>query len=166
LAISKVLFFLRLHYLSVLYRFCSNFFLRVSAEKEQLLRDHQKALDAQKTISRELKEQAMQAALQHSQELKDAKAAAEARLAEVVDDSANSTAVLRTELEEERKARKAAEHRIELLTTDHKEYDRLVMQIDALALSKILSCLFFRSQAYFGSVFVLFFLPGDCFPVS
>jgi hypothetical protein len=141
----------------VLYRldFCSNFFLRVSAEKEQLLRDHQKALDAQQTTSRELKEQAMQAALQHSQELKDAKAAAEARLAEVVDDSANSTAVLRAELEEERKARKAAEleleeekkarkaaeRHVELMTTDHKEYDRLVMQIDALALSKLLPLL-------------------------
>jgi hypothetical protein len=144
----------------VLFRldFCSNFFLRVSAEKEQLIRDHQKALDAQKTTSRELKEQAIQAALQHNQELKDAKAAAEARLAEVVDDSANSTAVLRAEqeeekkarkaaeleLEEEKKARKAAEHHIELMTTDNREYDRLVMQIDALALSKLLPCPFFR----------------------
>ncbi|KAK1630479.1 hypothetical protein QYE76_004794 [Lolium multiflorum] len=36
--------------------------------------------------------------------------------------------------EEEKKARKAAERHIELMTTDHKEYDRLVMQIDALAL--------------------------------
>ena len=124
--------------------FCSNFFLRVSAEKEQLLRDHRKALDAQQTTSRELKEQAMQAALQHSQELKDAKAAAEARLAEVVDDSANSTSVLRAELEEERKARKAAERLIDTMTTDHREYDRLVMKIDALALRKSLPCPFFR----------------------
>ena len=76
--------------------------------------------------------------------MKDAKAAAEASLAEVVDDSANSTAVLRAQLEEERKARKAAERHIEVMTTDHKEYDRLVMQIDALALRKLLPCLFFR----------------------
>ena len=83
----------------------------------------------------------MQAALQHEQALKDARAAAEARLAEVVEDSTNSNTVLMTE---ERKARKAAEHRIEVMTTDHKEYDRLVMQIDALALRKSLPCPFFR----------------------
>jgi predicted neutral ceramidase superfamily lipid hydrolase len=86
----------------------------------------------------------MQAALQHDQALKDAQAAAEARLAEVVEDSTNSNTVLTTELEEERKARKAAEHLIEVMTTDHKEYDRLVMQIDALALRKSLPCPFFR----------------------
>jgi predicted neutral ceramidase superfamily lipid hydrolase len=86
----------------------------------------------------------MQAALQHDQALKDAQAAAEARLAEVVEDSTNSNTVLTTELEEERKARKAAEHLIEVMTTDHKEYDRLVMQIDALALRKSLPCPFFH----------------------
>ena len=86
----------------------------------------------------------MQAALQHDQALKDAQAAAEARLAEVVEDSTNSNTVLMTELEEERKARKAAEHHIEVMTTDHKEYDRLVMQIDALAFRKSLPCPFFR----------------------
>ncbi|KAK1614572.1 hypothetical protein QYE76_020089 [Lolium multiflorum] len=106
----------------------------LQGEKEQLIRQHQEALSAQKTSYKELKEQAMQARLQHDQDLKDAKAAAEARLAEVVEDSTNSNTVLMTELEEERKARKAAEHHIEVMTTDHKEYDRLVMQIDALAL--------------------------------
>ncbi|KAK1648131.1 hypothetical protein QYE76_065936 [Lolium multiflorum] len=106
----------------------------LQGEKEQLIRQHQEALSAQKTSYKELKEQAMQARLQHDQHLKDAKAAAEARLAEVVEDSTNSNTVLMTELEEERKARKAAEHHIEVMTTDHKEYDRLVMQIDALAL--------------------------------
>ncbi|KAK1653368.1 hypothetical protein QYE76_071173 [Lolium multiflorum] len=104
------------------------------AEKEQLVRDHQKALDAQKTISRELNEQAIQAALRHDQELKDAKAAAEARLAEVVDDSADSTAVLRAELEEMGKFRKAAEDQVARLTAEQKEYDELVTRTDALAL--------------------------------
>ncbi|KAK1645442.1 hypothetical protein QYE76_063247 [Lolium multiflorum] len=80
----------------------------------------------------------MQAALQHEQALKDARAAAEARLAEVVEDSTNSNTVMTTELEEERKARKAAERLIEVMTTDHKEYDRLVMQIDALAFQHFL----------------------------
>ncbi|KAK1662606.1 hypothetical protein QYE76_050765 [Lolium multiflorum] len=106
----------------------------LQGEKEQLIRKHQEALSAQKTSYKELKEQAMQARLQHDQDLKDAKAAAEARLAEVVEDSTNSNTVLMTELEEERKAWKAAEHHIKVMTTDHKEYDRLVMQIDALAL--------------------------------
>jgi predicted neutral ceramidase superfamily lipid hydrolase len=86
----------------------------------------------------------MQAALQHEQALKDARVAAEARLAEVVEDSTNSNTVLKAELEEERKARKAAERLIEVMTTDHKEYDRLVMQIDALAFRKSLPCPFFR----------------------
>ncbi|KAK1618927.1 hypothetical protein QYE76_024444 [Lolium multiflorum] len=106
----------------------------LQGEKEQLIKEHREALEAQRTASRELKEQAMQAALQQDQALKDAQAAAEARLAEVVDDSTNSNTVLMTELEEEKKARKAAEHHIEVMTTDHKEYDRLIMQIDALAL--------------------------------
>ncbi|KAK1649873.1 hypothetical protein QYE76_067678 [Lolium multiflorum] len=105
----------------------------LQGEKEQLIKEHHEALDVQKTASRELKEQAMQAALQHEQALKDARVAAEARLAEVVEDSTNSNTVLKAELEEERKARKAAERLIEVMTTDHKEYDRLVMQIDALA---------------------------------
>ncbi|KAK1611815.1 hypothetical protein QYE76_035488 [Lolium multiflorum] len=82
----------------------------LQAEKEQLIRDHQKALDAQKTISRELKDQAIQAALRHDQELKDAKAAAEARLVE------------------------AAEDQVARLTAEQKEYDELVTRTDALAL--------------------------------
>ena len=92
----------------------------------------------------ELKEQAIQAALRHEQALKDAQVAAEARLAEVVEDSTNSNTVLTAELDEERKARKAAERLIETMTTDHREYDRLVMKIDALALRKFLPCPFFR----------------------
>ncbi|KAK1627557.1 hypothetical protein QYE76_001872 [Lolium multiflorum] len=81
-----------------------------------------------------LKEQAIQAGLRHDEEMRDAKAAAEAKLAEVLEDSSNSSAVLRAELEEEKKAWKAAEQHIEIMTTDHKEFDRLAMHIDALAL--------------------------------
>ncbi|KAK1694505.1 hypothetical protein QYE76_011202 [Lolium multiflorum] len=103
------------------------------AEKEQLLQKHKEALDAQKDISRQLKEQAIQAGLRHEEEMKEAKAAAEAKLAEVLEESANANAVLLAELEEERKERKAVEHRMELMTTHRKEYDRLLMQIDALA---------------------------------
>ncbi|KAK1684919.1 hypothetical protein QYE76_045767 [Lolium multiflorum] len=42
-------------------------------EKEQLLKEHNEALEAQKTALGELKEQAIQAALRHEQALKDAK---------------------------------------------------------------------------------------------
>ncbi|KAK1608552.1 hypothetical protein QYE76_032225 [Lolium multiflorum] len=106
----------------------------LQAEKDQLIRDHRKALDAQEIVSKELKDQAFQAGLQHDQELKDAKAAAEAKLAEVLEDSTNSSAVLRAELEEAIKARKAAKDQVARLTTKQKEYDQLVMQTDALAL--------------------------------
>nr|XP_051213131.1 uncharacterized protein LOC127331097 [Lolium perenne] len=94
----------------------------VVTEKEQLITAH-----------REVNEQAMQARLRHARELEEAQAAAEAKLVESLEEYTNNTAVLRAELEEESKARKAAEHRIELMTTDHRD-DRLVMQIDALAL--------------------------------
>ncbi|KAK1612446.1 hypothetical protein QYE76_036119 [Lolium multiflorum] len=42
----------------------------LQGEKEQLIRQHQEALSAQKTSYKELKEQAMQARLQHDQDLK------------------------------------------------------------------------------------------------
>nr|XP_051190652.1 formin-like protein 5 [Lolium perenne] len=69
-------------------------------EKEQLIQEHRKALDAQKAVTRGLKDDLIQIGLRHDQELKDAKAAAEAQLKEALDDSVNSTAVLRAELEE------------------------------------------------------------------
>ncbi|KAK1681757.1 hypothetical protein QYE76_042605 [Lolium multiflorum] len=106
----------------------------LQAEKDQLIQDHRKALDAQELVSRGLKDQVIQAGLRHDKELKDAKAAAEAKLSEVLEDSTNSSAVLRAELEEMSKARKAAEDRVALLTAEQKEYDQLVMQTDALAL--------------------------------
>ncbi|KAK1609002.1 hypothetical protein QYE76_032675 [Lolium multiflorum] len=111
------------------HRFLADAHSKCQAEKEQLIRKHQEALDAQKEISRQLKDQAIQAGLRHDEEMRDAKAAAEAKLAEVLEESANANAVLLAELEEEKKARKAAEHQIELMT-DQVEYDRLVMQAE------------------------------------
>ncbi|KAK1605234.1 hypothetical protein QYE76_028907 [Lolium multiflorum] len=102
------------------------------AEKEQLLQKHQEALDAQKEISRQLKEQAIQAGLRHDEEMKEAKAAAEAKLAEVLEDSANANAVLRAELEEMGKFRKAAEDQVARLAGEQKEYDELVMRTNGL----------------------------------
>ncbi|KAK1606553.1 hypothetical protein QYE76_030226 [Lolium multiflorum] len=80
---------------------------KLQAEKEQLIRDHEKALDAQKEISRELKDQAMQAGVRHAEELKAAEAAAEARLNEALEDAATPMRCCRQR--EGAKALKAAE---------------------------------------------------------
>ncbi|KAK1613042.1 hypothetical protein QYE76_036715 [Lolium multiflorum] len=105
----------------------------LKAEKEQLAKEHQEALDAQRKVTAELKDKLMESEVRHSQELKDAKAAAELKLDDTLKEFTNSSAVLRTELEEESKARKAAEERIAALTTDQAAYDQLVVQADALA---------------------------------
>jgi hypothetical protein len=96
-----------------------------SAEKEQLTSAHRK-----------LKEQGMQAELRHARELKEAKAATEAKLDETLKEYTDSTAGLRKELEEEAAARKAAQDKIAQLTADQADYNKMVMQIDALACSK------------------------------
>jgi hypothetical protein len=68
--------------------------------------------------------------------MKAAQATAEAKLNEALEDANNSTVVLRAELEEGAKARKAAEDQAARLEGEQKEYDLLVMQTDALALRK------------------------------
>ncbi|KAK1646661.1 hypothetical protein QYE76_064466 [Lolium multiflorum] len=105
----------------------------LKAEKEQLVQEHRKALAAQETISRELKDQLVQAELRHDRELKEAKAAAQAKLNDSLEEFTNASAVLRAELEEDRGARKEAEARITTMTTNQAQYDQLVMQADALA---------------------------------
>ncbi|KAK1617924.1 hypothetical protein QYE76_023441 [Lolium multiflorum] len=137
----------------------------LQAEKKQLIRDHQKALEAQKEISRELKDQAIQAGVRHAEELKAAEAAAEARLNEALEDAGNANVVLQAELEEgamalkaaegkaakahkaaaeeATRAQKAAEGEVARLKAEQKEYDLLVTRTDALALR-----LFPDSQAH------------------
>nr|XP_051221736.1 uncharacterized protein LOC127339991 [Lolium perenne] len=73
----------------------------LQGEKEQLAKEHQQALDAQTTLATELKRKLMEAELRHSRELKEA----EAKLDESLKEFTNSSAVLRTELEEQTKAR-------------------------------------------------------------
>nr|XP_051229861.1 uncharacterized protein LOC127347739 [Lolium perenne] len=115
----------------------------LQGEKEQLIREHREALDAQETYSKELKDQLIQLGLKHNEAMKAAQVAAEAKLNEALEDANNSTVVLRAELEEGAKARKAAEDQAARLEGEQKEYDQLVMQTDALALR-----LFPDSQAY------------------
>ncbi|KAK1603639.1 hypothetical protein QYE76_027312 [Lolium multiflorum] len=115
----------------------------LQGEKEQLIRQHREALDAQETYASGLKEQLIQLGLKHSDAMKAAQAAAEARLDEALEDANNSTAVLHAELEEGAKARKAAEDEAARLKAEQQEYDLLVMQTDSLA-----HHLFPDSQAY------------------
>jgi hypothetical protein len=109
---------------------------RFSAEKERLLQDHRKALDAQDLYSKGLKDQLIQIGLKHSEAMKAAQAAAESKMNEALEGANNSNVVLRAELEEGAKARKAAEDEAARLTAEQEEYDHLVMQTDSLARRK------------------------------
>jgi t-SNARE complex subunit (syntaxin) len=113
-------------------------FFRITAEKEQLVLEHRKALDAQENISTELKDKLVQAELRHSRELKDTQAVAEAKLDESLKDFSDASAQLRKELEEESRLLKEARDRNAVLTSDQAKYDRLVIQADTLAFSKSL----------------------------
>jgi hypothetical protein len=112
------------------------FSFRFSAEKERLLQDHRKALDAQDLYSKGLKDQLIQIGLKHSEAMKAAQAAAESKMNEALEGANNSNVVLRAELEEGAKARKAAEGEAARLKAEQEEYDLLVMQTDSLARRK------------------------------
>ncbi|KAK1614465.1 hypothetical protein QYE76_019982 [Lolium multiflorum] len=71
---------------------------KLQAEKEQLIRDHQEALDAQQDISRKLKDQAMQAGAELEESVKALKAA-----------EGKAAKAHKAAAEEARKAQKAAE---------------------------------------------------------
>jgi hypothetical protein len=116
--------------------FVNGFSFRYLGEKEQLIKEHRKAMDAQELYSKGLKEQAIQLGLKHNEAMKAAQAAAEAKLNEALEDANNSTVVLRAELEEGAKARKAVEDQAARLEGEQKEYDQLFMQTDALDLRK------------------------------
>ncbi|KAK1653523.1 hypothetical protein QYE76_071328 [Lolium multiflorum] len=69
-------------------------------EKEQLIRQHQEELGAQKTSYQELKAQLIQLGLDHAKALKAAEADAAAKMHEALEDAGNSNMVLQAELEE------------------------------------------------------------------
>jgi dihydroorotase-like cyclic amidohydrolase len=115
---------------------------RVPEKKDQLIRQHQEDLSAQKASYKELKDQLIQLGLDHAKALKAAESAAEAKLHEALEDAGNANVVLQAELEEAAKARKAAEDQAARLEAEQKEYDLLVTQTDALAFRKFLFFLF------------------------
>ncbi|KAK1683551.1 hypothetical protein QYE76_044399 [Lolium multiflorum] len=125
-------------------------------EKDKLIRQHRKELDAQETRYKELKDQLIRLGLDHAEALKTAESAAEARLNDALEDAGNANVVLQAELEEAAqalktaegkaakahkaaaeeaaKAQKAAEDKVARLEAEQKEYDLLVTRTDALAL--------------------------------
>ncbi|XP_071677139.1 uncharacterized protein [Lolium perenne] len=101
--------------------------------EDQLIRQHQEELSAQKTNYQELKSQFIQLGLDHAKALKAAEADAAAKMHEALEDAGNSNMVLQAELEELAKVQKAAEEKVAWLEAEQKEYDRLVVQTDAHA---------------------------------
>ncbi|KAK1669616.1 hypothetical protein QYE76_057775 [Lolium multiflorum] len=102
-------------------------------EKEQLIKQHQEELSAQKTSYQELKSQLIQLGLDHAKVLEAAEAEAAAKMNEALEKASNATVVLQAELEELAKARKAAEEKAARLEEEHKECNQLILQTDALA---------------------------------
>ncbi|KAK1666173.1 hypothetical protein QYE76_054332 [Lolium multiflorum] len=83
----------------------------LSGEKDQLIRQHQEELSAQKTSYQELKSQLVQLGLDHAKALEAAEADAAAKMNEALENASNATVVLQAELEELAKARKGAEEK-------------------------------------------------------
>jgi hypothetical protein len=121
---------------------------QIAAEKEKVALEHQNALEAQRSNFAELKDQLVQARLQHERALKEAKAAGDGKVEEARKEFADATARLRKELEEETGLLQQALDRNAELTAQQAELDRMVRDTDAQALSK---CLLFSQ--YFSTCF-------------
>jgi hypothetical protein len=130
-------------------------FFWISAEKEQLAREHRKALDAQEKISAELKDKLVQAELQHTRELKDVEAAGEAKFDAALKDFHDASGQLQKELEEETRLLKDAEDRNATLAADQAQFIRMIIQADELALRKFF---FF----FFAPSLISLYLPAMC----
>ncbi|KAK1665423.1 hypothetical protein QYE76_053582 [Lolium multiflorum] len=99
-------------------------------EKDQLIKQHQEELSAQKTSYQELKSQRHWVLTMETLAWPEAdRGQDEARLGR----PDNATVVLHAELEELAKARKGAEEKAARLEEEHKECNQLILQTDALA---------------------------------
>jgi hypothetical protein len=116
---------------------------QIAAEKEKVALEHHNALAAQRNNAAELKDQLVQARLQHERALKEAKAAGGSKVEEARKEFAEATAQLRKELEEETGLLQQALDRNAELTAQQAELERMVRDTDAQALSK---CLLFFSH--------------------
>ena len=107
--------------------------------------EHRNALEAQRSNSAELKDQLVQARLQHERALKEAKAAGDGKVEEARKEFAEATAQLRKELEEETGLLQQALDRNAELTAQQAEFERMVRDTDAQALSKCLLFSYFST---------------------
>ncbi|KAK1611494.1 hypothetical protein QYE76_035167 [Lolium multiflorum] len=85
---------------------------KCQVEKEQLIKQHQEELSAQKTSYQELKSHLIQLGLDHAKVIEAAETEAAAKMNEALEEASNATVVLQAELEELAKARKAAEEKV------------------------------------------------------
>ncbi|KAK1628358.1 hypothetical protein QYE76_002673 [Lolium multiflorum] len=106
---------------------------KAQREKEQLIKQHQEELGAQKTSYQELKSQLVQLGLDHAKALEAAAADAAAKMNEALENASDATVVLQAELEELAKARNAAEEKVARLEEERKECHQLILQTDNLA---------------------------------
>jgi septal ring factor EnvC (AmiA/AmiB activator) len=114
---------------------------RISAEKEELLLQHERGLKSQRDETASLNDQLIQAELQHARSLKEAIAASDAKVEEARKQFAEAEGQLRQELEEEEKLVKLEQERNAALLAVQASIDLMVKDVDDKALSKYL-CLF------------------------
>ncbi|KAM0910872.1 hypothetical protein ACQ4PT_013877 [Festuca glaucescens] len=106
----------------------------LKAEKEELSLQHQRDLQAQRNETAKLKEQLVEAGLQHAGALKEAIAAGEAKVEEARKQFADAGEQLRRELEEERKLRQQEQERNDELLAVQVSLDQMVKDVDDKAL--------------------------------
>ncbi|KAM0917053.1 hypothetical protein ACQ4PT_009790 [Festuca glaucescens] len=104
------------------------------AEKEELSLQHQRDLQAQQNETAKLKDQLVEAGLQHAGALKEAIAAGETKVEEAWKQFADTEEQLRWEFEEERKLRQQEQERNDELLAVQVSFDQMVKDVDDKAL--------------------------------
>jgi molecular chaperone DnaK (HSP70) len=126
--------------------------LRIAAEKEELTLQHNRELLAQRNEAAKLKDQLIQARLQHVRALKEAIAAGDAKVEEARKQFADAEGQLRAELEEETKLLNLEQEKTTELSVWQATISQMIRDTDAKAPSRC-----FCSFAY-----KLSFLTGLC----
>ncbi|KAM0853424.1 hypothetical protein ACQ4PT_051078 [Festuca glaucescens] len=106
----------------------------LKAEKEEMSLQHQQELKAQREETANLKDQLIQAGLQHARALKEAIAAGEAKVEEAKKQFADAEEQLRRELEEEKKLQQQEQERNDALLAVQVSLDEMIKDVDDKAL--------------------------------
>jgi DNA repair exonuclease SbcCD ATPase subunit len=104
----------------------------------ELTLHHSRELEAQRNEVAKLKDELIQSGLQYARALKEAIAASDAKVEEPWKEFADAEKQLRAELVEETKQLEAAQHRNTELVADQADFDQMIIDTDAQALSKYL----------------------------